>query len=72
MFYLLWFVVGVSIGSIIASIIFYVRSSSGTLRIDRTNPEKDVYRLEIDDLDKLSKKKHVILKIDSHADLSQK
>lgn len=72
MFYLLWFVVGVSIGSIIASIIFYVRSSNGTLRIDCTNPEKDVYRLEIDDLDKLSKKKHVILKIDSHADLSQK
>lgn len=67
MMYLLWFVVGVFIGSII----FYDRSS-GTLRIDHRNPEKDVYRIEIDNLDNLAKKRRVVLKVDNHADLSQK
>lgn len=72
MMYLLWSAVGVFIGSIVSNIIFYVISSSGTLRIDHTNPEKDVYRIEIDDLDKLSRKKRVVLKVDNYADLSQK
>ena len=70
--YLLWSVVGILIGSIISILICHAHSSSGTLRIDHTNPEKDVYRIEIDDLDKLSKKKRIILKVDNRADLSQK
>ena len=69
----LFAVVGVLVGSIISNIIFYIRyRKAGTLRIDHSNPEKDVYRIEIDDLDGLSKKKHVILKVDNNADLSQK
>ena len=69
----LFAVVGVFVGSIISSIIFSIRyRKAGTLRIDHSNPEKDVYRIEIDDLDGLSKKKHVILKVDNNANLSQK
>ena len=69
----LFAVVGVLVGSIISNIIFSIRyRKAGTLRIDRSNPEKDVYRIEIDDLDGLSKKKHVILKVDNNANLSQK
>ena len=67
--YWLWFAIGVFIGSITTSIIFYARSS-GTLKIDRTNPEKDVYRFEIDDLDSLHKKKRIVLKIDNDAAIS--
>lgn len=37
--------------------------TDGTLKIDRHNPSKDVYTIEIDDLDKLSKKKRIILKV---------
>lgn len=70
--YLLWYVVGIVIGCIINILICRANSSSGTLRIDHTNPEKDVYRIEVDDLDKLSKKKRIILKVDNRADLSQK
>ena len=70
--YLLWSVVGILIGCIINILICRAHSSSGILRIDHTNPEKDVYRIEINDLDKLSKKKRIILKVDNHADLSQK
>ena len=69
----LFAVVGVLVGSIISSLIFSIRyRKAGTLRIDHSNPEKDVYRIEIDDLDGLSKKKHVILKVDNNANLSQK
>ena len=69
----LFAVVGVLVGSIISSIIFSIRyRKAGTLRIDHSNPEKDVYRIEIDDLGRLSKKKHVILKVDNNANLSQK
>ena len=69
----LFAVVGVLVGSIISNTIFSIRyRKAGTLRIDHSNPEKDVYRIEIDDLDGLSKKKHVILKVDNNANLSQK
>lgn len=45
--------------------------ASGTLKIDHSNPEKDVYRFEIDDLSKLDNKSRIVLKIDHDAKLSQ-
>lgn len=69
----LFVLIGLLVGSIISNIIFFIRYRTvGTLRIDHSDPVKDVYRIEIDDLDGLSKKKHVILKVDNNADLSQK
>lgn len=69
----LFVLIGLLVGSIISNIIFFIRYRTvGTLRIDHSNPVKDVYRIEIDDLDGLIKKKHVILKVDNNADLSQK
>jgi hypothetical protein len=65
-------VASAAIGSIVTNIIHTVRSTSGTLRIDHSNPERDVYRLELDNLDELNKKSRVDLKIDRNADLSQK
>lgn len=63
------FLMGSLIGTIIS--IAYIKRTSGTLRIDHSNPEKDLYRFDIDDLDSLSKKKRVILNVDNNADLSQ-
>ena len=60
------------IGSIITCIIFSCKTTYGTLKIDHSNPEKDVYRFDVYDIDKLSKKKRIVLKIDNNADLSQK
>ena len=69
----LFVLIGLLVGSIISNIIFFIRYRTvGTLRIDHSDPVKDVYRIEIDDLDGLSKKKNVILKVDNNADLSQK
>ena len=56
-----------------AYIWFSMRSIQGTLRIDHSDPEKDIYRLEISNLDlnDLSKKKKITLKVDNNADLSR-
>lgn len=69
--FLYW--LGMVIGCLITNLIFLIRyHAAGTLRIDHSNPEKDVYRFEIDRFDKLSKKHRIVLKVDNHADLSQK
>lgn len=64
-------IVGVIIG-VIAFVWHYCGRTNGTLKIDHSNPEKDIYRIEIDDLDSLNKKKRIVLKVDHNADLSQK
>ena len=69
LFVLIGFVTGFAIGNAIFGCYY---KSEGTLRIDHSNLEKDIYRIEIVDLDRLSKKKHVVLKVDNNADLSQK
>ena len=69
---ILWFGLGVLVGSIVTGVIICIRSGYGALRIDRSNPDKDVYRLDINEIDNLHKKKRVWLKVDSKADLSQK
>lgn len=66
------FLLGVFIGALITLITRDIGAGSGTLRVDHSNPEKDIYRLEVDDLDGLDKKKRLNLKIDHHANLSQK
>ena len=61
--------IGILIGVVIALL---WRPTDGVIRIDHSNLEKDLYRFEIDSLEKLEKKKKIILKIDHYADLSQK
>jgi hypothetical protein len=64
---LLSFVLGVCTG-------LYLRSRTGkdgSLQIDMSDPEKDIYRLQLDDdISNLSKKKKVILVVDLNAKLS--
>ena len=59
------------VSSIVTLTITYLTSARGTLRIDHSNPEKDVYRIEINNLEDLSRKKRVILDVDNSAILSQ-
>lgn len=65
--------VWIFLGALVAGLVchFVLDRPCGTLRIDHFNPEKDVYRFDIDDLDKLGKKKRIVLKVDNHADLSR-
>ena len=59
------------VSSIVTMLVMYLRSARGTLRIDHSNPEKDLYRIEINNLEDLSRKKKVILDVDNSAILSQ-
>ena len=67
------YLIGAIIGCVVSNIIFFIRYRyGGTLRIDNSDPEKDVYRFEIDDLNKLSKFKRIRLKVDHNSGFSQK
>lgn len=68
--YIIIFLVCIAV-NIAVNLIFFNSKPSGTLRIDHSNPEKDVYRIDIYDLDELSNKKEIILKVDNNAHLSQ-
>ena len=66
------FLGGLVAGLIIKTVIYLFRPTAGTLKIDHSNPDKDVYLIEINDLDDLDNKKRITLKMDHNADLSQK
>lgn len=68
---MLYFTVGVIVGAIICALWQHVTMGHGTLRIDHSDFEKDVYRLEINNLDQLDRKNRLYVKVDHHADLSQ-
>ena len=67
----LLFLMGMGIGIVLTSLLYITSATFGTLKIDHSDPGKDIYKLEVEDLDELSKKKRIMLKIDNHADLSQ-
>lgn len=60
-------------GLIVGFILTYILARPvGTLMIDHSNPEKDVYRFNIEDLDGLANKKRITLNVDNNANLSPK
>ena len=69
----LLFVLGLVIGVCVTMLLHSIRKPEGTLKIDRSNPERDKYLFVInEDLDTLPKKKRITLNVDPNADLSQK
>ena len=58
------FIFGIVIG-LFAAGLMALRMQVGTLRIDHSNPVKDSYLFEIDDLDKITEKEFIILRVDS-------
>ena len=71
----LHYLVGVVVGVILSYIAYTVHTifgCVGVIKIDHSNPDKDIYRLELKELDDLPKQKYIVLKVDNNADLSQK
>lgn len=65
--------IGIVVGSVITGILEEIRTAHGVLKIDHSNPEKDVFRFELKEpLDQLEAKTRIAFKIDNGADLSQK
>ena len=71
--YILVAMAGIAIGMFVSYVLLIGKTAYGTLRIDHTDPEKDLYRIDIDgNFDNISKEKRIVLKVDSDANLSQK
>lgn len=67
------FVLGLIVGLLLAGLFRWNPwTGKGVFKIDHSDPNKDIYRLEIDRLDEIAHKRRIILKIDHKADLSQK
>lgn len=70
--FILYFAISVMLHILLAVLIRSLWPTVGVLRIDHSNPEKDVYRFDIENLDSLSCKNRIVLKVDNNADLSPK
>lgn len=67
----IWLTIAAIVSLSIGLSYLYLRlRKDGTLRIDQSNPEKDLYRFDINDLESLSKKKYIVIRVDNQADLS--
>ena len=62
------YLAGFLTGGAVATCVLYFKID-GALKIDHSDSKKDVYRIEIGDLDVLPHKKHIILKVENDADL---
>lgn len=67
---MIYFIIGLIVGIFVMGL-GVLSLKVGTLRIDRISSDKDIYRFEIDNLDKLSKRKYILMSVDPNADLSQ-
>ena len=67
------FLFGLILGTVITRLWTYIKTVDATFVIDATSdPDKDIYRLDISRLDNITKKKWMLLKIQNNADLSHK
>ena len=63
------FSLGIVVGIIMTRLILQVSSAKAVLRIDHSNLEKDIYRLDLDTVCS-TKKKTLLLKIDHNANFT--
>lgn len=61
--------IGCLVGVVAVRLIDFFSNAHGVLRIDHSNPDKELYRFEIDDLSQLDNKTYIELKIDHKANL---
>ena len=62
------YLAGFLTGGAVASCVLYSKID-GILKIDHSDSKKDVYRIEIGDIDVLPYKKHIVLKVENDANL---
>lgn len=59
------YALGVVIGLVVGWFIFKLRFKNGVLKMTETD-DKDVYTLFIDDMERILRRKYLLLKIDKH------
>jgi hypothetical protein len=55
--------IGIILGIGLVLLILHLRTPDATFLIDQSDPEKDSYKLNLGDLDKLPKKRFVLVKV---------
>lgn len=61
------FLIGIFVGGLLYWLFFEHNKPSGTFIMDFTDPDKDVFRLDLDeDLNDIYKKKQILLKVETH------
>ena len=58
-------VAGILFGSIIEKTLFVKNNRFGKLIINETDPEKDIYNLEVNDIVGVSSKKYIVLEVEA-------
>lgn len=58
-------VAGILFGSIIEKVLFVKNNRFGKLIINETDPEKDIYNLEVNDIVGVSSKKYIVLEVEA-------
>ena len=58
-------IAGILFGSIIEKVLFIKNNRFGKLIINETDPEKDIYNLEVNDIAGVSSKKYIVLKVEA-------
>ena len=58
-------ITGMLFGSIIEKVLFIKNNRFGKLIINGTDPEKDIYNLEVNDIAGVSSKKYIVLKVEA-------
>lgn len=58
-------VAGILFGSIIEKALFVKNNRFGKLIINETDPEKDIYNLEVNDIVGVSSKKYIVLEVEA-------
>ena len=56
-------IAGILFGSIIEKVLFIKNNRFGKLIINETDPEKDIYNLEVNYIAGVSSKKYIVLKV---------
>ena len=57
------YIIGCIIGFLLSWIFTLKRFSNGTFEVNESNADKDVYRLVINNFDKLHKRKYMLIRI---------
>ena len=59
------------VAGIVISIIWSRTHACGTIEVDCSDPDKDVYRLVVNDLKSLTKKRRIVFKVNRNAHFSR-
>ena len=69
--YIVFMLLGIAVGGLLTHLLYFCSATTGTILVDHSDPEGDVFGIKIDRDKDFYKKDRVVFKIDHRADLSQ-